>query len=174
MPFEFSILYLIQSLRTPAFDQVVLFITSLANYVWIILIIWLLLNKPTRKLGVILAVAMILQYLINGGILKHLFARVRPCNVDTTVDLLIKRPKGFSFPSGHSAAAFCAVGVLYGAKIRELFWPVLVLAILIGFSRLYLYVHFPTDVLAGALCGFLIGYGVWRAFVICMRNKKLY
>ena len=174
MPFEFSILYLIQSLRTPAFDQVVLFITSLANYVWIILIIWLLLNKPTRKLGVILAVAMILQYLINGGILKHLFARVRPCNVDTTVDILIKRPKGFSFPSGHSAAAFCAVGVLYGAKIKKLFWPVLVLAYLIAFSRLYLYVHFPTDVLAGALCGFLIGYGVWRAFVICMRNKKLY
>ena len=174
MPFEFSILYLIQSLRTPAFDQVVLFITSLANYVWIILIIWLLLNKPTRKLGVILAVAMILQYLINGGILKHLFARVRPCNVDTTVDLLIKRPKGFSFPSGHSAAAFCAVGVLYGAKIKKLFWPVLVLAYLIAFSRLYLYVHFTTDVLAGALCGFLIGYGVWRAFVICMRNKKLY
>ena len=174
MPFEFSILYLIQSLRTPAFDQVVLFITSLANYVWIILIIWLLLNKPTRKLGVILAVAMILQYLINGGILKHLFARVRPCNVDTTVDLLIKRPKGFSFPYGHSAAAFCAVEVLYGAKIKKLFWPVLVLAYLIAFSRLYLYVHFPTDVLAGALCGFLIGYGVWRAFVICMRNKKLY
>ena len=174
MPFEFSILYLIQSLRTPAFDQVVLFITSLANYVWIILIIWLLLNKPTRKLGVILAVAMILQYLINGGILKHLFARVRPCNVDITVEFLVKRPKGFSFPSGHSAAAFCAVGVLYGAKIKKLFWPVLVLAYLIAFSRLYLYVHFPTDVLAGALCGFLIGYGVWRAFVICMRNKKLY
>ena len=164
MPFEFSILYLIQSLRTPAFDQVVLFITSLANYVWIILIIWLLLNKPTRKLGVILAVAMILQYLINGGILKHLFARVRPCNVDTTVDLLIKRPKGFSFPSGHSAAAFCAVGVLYGAKMKKLLWPTLILASLIAFSRLYLYVHFPTDVLAGALCGFLIGYGVWLAF----------
>ena len=174
MPFEFTILDMLQGFRTPAFDQVVLFITSLANYVWIILIIWLLLNKPTRKLGIILAVAMILQYLINGGILKHLFARVRPCNVDTTVDLLIKRPKGFSFPSGHSAAAFCAVGVLYGAKIKKLFWPVLVLAYLIAFSRLYLYVHFPTDVLAGALCGFLIGYGVWRAFVICMRNKKLY
>ena len=173
MSFEFSILNLIQGLRTPLFDHIVLFITSLANYVWYILIIWLLLNKPTRKLGVILAVAMILQYLINGGILKHLFARVRPCNVDTTVDLLIKRPKGFSFPSGHSAAAFCVVGVLYGAKIRKLFWPVLVLAVLIGFSRLYLYVHFPTDVFVGALCGFTIGYGVWRAFVTCKRNNKL-
>ena len=174
MPFEFSILNLIQGLRTPMFDQIVIFITSLANYMWYILIIGLLLNKPTRKIGVVLVVAMILQYLINAGILKYLFARVRPCNVDTTVELLIKRPQGFSFPSGHSAAAFCVVGVLYGAKIRELFWPVLVLAYLIAFSRLYLYVHFPTDVLAGALCGFLIGYGVWRAFVICMRNKKLY
>ena len=173
MPFASSLLNLIQGLRTPMFDQIVIFITSLANYVWYILIIGLLLNKPTRKLGVILAVAMILQYLINAGILKHLFARVRPCNVDTTVELLIKRPKGFSFPSGHSAAAFCVVGVLYGAKIRELFWPVLVLAILIGFSRLYLYVHFPTAVFVGALCGFTIGYGVWRAFVTCKRNNKL-
>ena len=171
MPFEFSILYLIQSLRTPAFDQVVLFITSLANYVWIILIIWLLLNKPTRKLGVILAVAMILQYLVNGGVLKHLFARVRPCNLDSTVELLVKRPKGFSFPSGHSAAAFSAVGVLYGARIKTLFWPVLALAVLIALSRLYLYVHFPTDVLAGALCGFLIGYGVWRVFDLKYRDK---
>ena len=164
MPFEFTILNLIQSLRTPAFDQVVLFITSLANYVWYILIIGLLLNKPTRKLGVILAVAMILQYLVNGGVLKNLFARVRPCNLDTTVELLIKRPKGFSFPSGHSSAAFCAVGVLYGAKIKRLLWPSFILACLIAFSRLYLYVHFPTDVLAGALCGFFIGYGVLRAF----------
>ena len=172
MPFEFSILNLIQGLRTPMFDQIVIFITSLANYVWYILIIGLLLNKPTRKIGVVLVVAMILQYLINAGILKHLFARVRPCNVDTTVELLIKRPKGFSFPSGHSAAAFCVVGVLYGAKIRELFWPVFVLAILIGFSRLYLYVHFPTDVFVGALCGFAIGYGVWRAFVIGKSNNK--
>ena len=173
MPFEFTILDTIQGFRTPAFDNFILLITSLANYVWYILIIGLLLNKPTRKLGVILVVAMILQYLINGGILKHLFARVRPCNVDTTVDLLIKRPKGFSFPSGHSAAAFCAVGVLYGAKIRELFWPVFVLAILIGFSRLYLYVHFPTDVLVGAFCGFAIGYVVWRAFVMFKKDKKV-
>ena len=172
MPFEFSIVQLIQNLRTPLFDHIVLFITSLANYVWYILIMGLLINKPTRKIGVVLVVAMILQYLINAGILKHLFARVRPCNVDTNVELLVNRPKGFSFPSGHSAAAFCVVGVLYGAKIRELFWPVLVLAILIGFSRLYLYVHFPTDVFVGALCGFAIGYGVLRAFVTCKRNNK--
>ena len=164
MSFEFSILNLIQGLRTPLFDHIVLFITSLANYVWYILIMGLLINKPTRKIGIILAVAMILQYLINGGLLKHLFTRVRPCNVDDTIELLIKRPKGFSFPSGHSAAAFCAVGVLYGVKMKKLLWTAFVLACLIAFSRLYLYVHFPTDVLAGALCGFFIGYGVLRAF----------
>ena len=173
MPFEFTILDMLQGFRTPVLDKFILLITSLANYVWYILIIGLLMNKPTRKIGIILAVAMILQYLINGGLLKHLFTRVRPCNVDDTIELLIKRPKGFSFPSGHSAAAFCVVGVLYGAKIRKLFWPVLVLAVLIGFSRLYLYVHFPTDVFVGALCGFTIGYGVWRAFVTCKRNNKL-
>ena len=162
MPFEFTILDMIQGFRTSVFDNFILLITSLASYVWYILIIGFLLNKPTRKLGVILAVAMILQYLVNGGVLKHLFARVRPCNVDTTIELLIKRPKGFSFPSGHSSAAFCAVGVLYGAKIKRLLWPSFILACLIAFSRLYLYVHFPTDVLAGAMCGFFIGYGVLR------------
>ncbi|MDY2638253.1 MAG: phosphatase PAP2 family protein [Phascolarctobacterium sp.] len=171
MPFEFTILNTIQELRTPALDQFVLFITSLANYVWYVLILGLLLHKPTRKLGIVLAIAMTLQYLINGGILKHLFARVRPCNVNTTIELLIKRPKGFSFPSGHSAAAFCAVGVLYGAKMKKLLWTAFVLACLIAFSRLYLYVHFPTDVLAGALCGFLIGYGVWRVFDLKYRDK---
>ena len=164
MPFEFTILNILQEFRTPVLDSFILFVTNLANYVWYVLIIGLLINKPTRKLGVILVFAMILQYLINGGILKYLFARVRPCNVDTAVELLIKRPKGFSFPSGHSAAAFCAVGVLYGAKIKRIFWPALILACLIAFSRLYLYVHFPTDVLAGALCGFFIGYGVFRTF----------
>ena len=171
MPFEFTILDMLQGFRTPLLDNFILLITSLASYVWYILIIGFLLNKPTRKLGVILAVAMILQYLVNGGVLKHLFARVRPCNVDTTVELLIKRPKGFSFPSGHSAAAFCAVGVLYGAKMKKLLWTAFVLACLIAFSRLYLYVHFPTDVLAGALCGFLIGYGVWRVFDLKYRDK---
>ena len=170
MPFEFTILDMLQGFRTSVFDNFILLITSLASYVWYILIIGFLLNKPTRKLGVILAVAMILQYLVNGGVLKHLFARVRPCNVDTTVELLVKRPKGFSFPSGHSAAAFCAVGVLYGAKIKRLLWPSFILACLIAFSRLYLYVHFPTDVLAGALCGFFIGYGVLRAFDLKNRN----
>ena len=171
MPFEFTILDMLQGFRTPFLDNFILLITSLASYVWYILIIGFLLNKPTRKLGVILAVAMILQYLVNGGVLKHLFARVRPCNVDTTVELLVKRPKGFSFPSGHSAAAFCAVGVLYGAKIKRLLLPSFILACLIAFSRLYLYVHFPTDVLAGALCGFLIGYGVWRVFDLKYRDK---
>lgn len=163
MPFEFTILDMLQGFRTPFLDNFILLITSLASYVWYILIIGFLLNKPTRKIGAILAVAMILQYLVNGGVLKHLFARVRPCNVDTTVELLVKRPKGFSFPSGHSAAAFCAVGVLYGARMKKLLWPSFILACLIAFSRLYLYVHFPTDVLAGALCGFFIGYGVLRA-----------
>ena len=171
MSFDFTILDAIQGFRTPVFDNFILLITSLASYVWYILIIGFLLNKPTRKLGVILAVAMILQYLVNGGVLKHLFARVRPCNLDSTVELLVKRPKGFSFPSGHSAAAFSAVGVLYGARIKTLFWPVLALAVLIALSRLYLYVHFPTDVLAGALCGFLIGYGVWRVFDLKYRDK---
>jgi undecaprenyl-diphosphatase len=88
---------------------------------------------------------------------KPLIGRVRPCDVNTAVQLLIARPADFSFPSGHSASSFAAVFALYfrGARLWK---PALALAVLIAFSRLYLYVHYPSDVLAGILIGAAIGW----------------
>jgi undecaprenyl-diphosphatase len=94
-------------------------------------------------------------------LLKPLIARIRPCDVNTTVTLLIARPSDYSFPSGHTASSFCSASALYFSRTR-LWIPALVIASLIAFSRLYLYVHYPSDILAGAVIGILIGYAGFR------------
>ena len=102
--------------------------------------------------------ALVLDMILCNGVLKHVFARVRPCEVNTTIQLLVPRPSDFSFPSGHTAASFAAVAALFFAGQKKLWKPALVLAILIAFSRLYLYVHYPTDILGGIAVGVLCGY----------------
>ena len=89
--------------------------------------------------------------------------------------LLVKAPTDFSFPSGHTAASFAAAAALLFSKCRG--WiPALVLAILIALSRLYLYVHYPTDVLAGVavgfLCGFLGAILAKKAMEFCKKSEK--
>ena len=84
--------------------------------------------------------------------------RIRPCDINTQVQLLIARPDDFSFPSGHTAASFTAVAALYFSGEKKLWKPALMLACLIAFSRLYLYVHYPTDILGGILVGSAAGY----------------
>ena len=82
----------------------------------------------------------------------------RPCEINTAVQLLVTRPHDFSFPSGHTAASFAAVGTLYFAGEKKLWKPALVLAVLIAFSRLYLYVHYPSDIIGGIVVGLMAGY----------------
>ena len=88
--------------------------------------------------------------------MKKIIARPRPCWINEGIEMLIRIPKDFSFPSGHSVAGFTAAVIIFRHNWR---WgiPALILAALIAFSRLYLYVHFPTDVLAGTLIGILTG-----------------
>ena len=90
--------------------------------------------------------------------MKPLFARMRPFDVNNAVRLLIPGPGDFSFPSGHTAASFASVAALYFAGERKLWKPALLLAVMIAFSRLYLYVHYPTDILGGVAVGVIAGY----------------
>ncbi len=163
---EIKLLDLIQELRTPVGDSIMCFITSLGNagMIWILLAVVLLLLPKARKSGAILMTALILDMILCNGILKKVFARVRPCDVNTAVQLLIPRPNDYSFPSGHTAASFAAVSALFFAGERKLWKPALVLAVLIAFSRLYLYVHYPTDILGGIFVGTACGY----AGTLCM------
>lgn len=158
--FEFGVLNWIQlNCRTGLLDTVMPFVSALCNHgeVWIALTVILLMTRRSRQTGVVLALALILDGLCCNVILKPLIARVRPCDVNTAVKLLVFRPTDWSFPSGHTAASFAAVGALRAEKCR-LWKPAFGLAVLIAFSRLYLYLHWPSDVLAGAALGAALGF----------------
>ena len=164
MGIELNILDWFQTLHTPVLDKVMVFITSLGNagIIWIVMTIVFLLIPKMRKTGAVMAAALIIDLLLCNVILKNLVARTRPYDVNTGVQLLVSRLHDYSFPSGHTAAAFASVTALHLAGEKKLWKPVLVLACLIGISRLYLYVHYPTDVLGGVFAGVISGYLGYR------------
>lgn len=161
---ELQILDALQIIHNPILDTIMCAITRLgdAGIFWILLCISLLILPKTRKSGVILMAALLVDLVVCNGILKPLVHRIRPFDVKTGVELLVKRPTDYSFPSGHTAASFASVMALYLAGEKKIWIPSLVLAILIAFSRLYLYVHYPTDVLGGVIIGVVAGaLGYW-------------
>ena len=166
---ELKILDWLQTIRTPIGDALMCFITSLGNVgaIWIVLAVVLIAIPKTRKSGIIVAAALIIDAALCSGILKNVFCRIRPFDVNTAVQVLITKPRDFSFPSGHTSASFAAATALYLAKERKLFATTLVLACLIAFSRMYLYVHYPTDVLGGILLGTVCAVTV---FLLLRRN----
>lgn len=171
MAFEFEILNFFQELHTPVLTWIMRAASRLgdAGFIWILLAVILLLIPKTRKIGMLVSVALILDVITCNLILKPLVARTRPYDVNTAIELLIAAPKDFSFPSGHTAASFAAVSALWFAKEKKFWIPALVLAVLIAFSRMYFYVHYPTDVLGGALLGILCG---WMADKLLAWGKK--
>ena len=133
---EFQILYTLQELRTPLVDGLMVFITSLGDHGWF----WILM-----------------------GVLLFSFPRTRilgGCML-ISVELLVPVPKDFSFPSGHSLVSFEGAVCIFLFN-RKWGIPALMLAVLTAFSRLYLFVHFPTDVLAGIVMGTVIAWSVVR------------
>ena len=157
---EIEILSMLQKIRTPLLDIFMSNITKLGNagIVWILLTIVLLLIPKTRKSGLILASALIVDLILCNGILKPLIARIRPFDVNSAIQLIVAKPHDYSFPSGHTAASFTAVMALYLAGEKKMWKAALVLAVLIALSRLYLYVHYPTDIIGGVVFGSLSGY----------------
>lgn len=156
---ELRFLDFLQTIHTPLLDKILAFITSLGNagIIWIVLAVVLLILPKTRKTGIIVVAALLMDLVLCNLILKNLVARVRPYDVNTAIAILIKKPLDFSFPSGHTAASFAAMTALFLAKMKKAWIAALVLAVLIAFSRLYFYVHYPTDVLGGAVVGILSG-----------------
>lgn len=158
MRFEFDILDGIQQLRTPVLDALAVFFDYAGAHgeIWIAFTAILLLRRSTRKAGAAMAVALALYMLAGHCLLKPLFARPRPCDLRPEMLTLVSRPHGWSFPSGHTASAFSAAFALW-MQNHKLGVPALVLAAFIGFTRLYLYVHFPTDILGGIALGLALG-----------------
>lgn len=166
MGVELQILDAIQTIRTPFLDAVMPWISN-GVMLWILLAAVLILRSKTRRAGWMMAAAIVLDIVICNIVMKNAFHRIRPCDVNTAVTLLIPRPTDYSFPSGHTALSFAAVTSLWlSGALKKWRIPALVFACLIAFSRLYLYVHYPTDILmgmaAGAFCGWL-AYRLVRA-----------
>ena len=171
MSIELNILDWFQTLHTPFLDKLMVFITSLGNagIIWIVMTIVFLLIPKMRKTGAIMAAALIIDLLLCNVILKNLVARTRPYDVNTGVQLLVSRLHDYSFPSGHTLSSFVAATIIMHSD-RRMGIAAYVFASIIAFSRLYLYVHFPTDILAGALLGIIIGLIVCKFFNILSHN----
>lgn len=159
---DWTILYGIQSIRCAFLDAVMPVITHLgsAGIVWIITALAMMFTKKYRRTGVIMAIGLVLGVIIGNLMIKNLVARERPCWLDETVLMLVNVPKDFSFPSGHTLASVISAAVLMFSD-RRFGFAALPIAVLIAFSRLYLFVHFPSDVFCGALLGIAIGLLAW-------------
>lgn len=154
-----------QRLQNSFFDTVMPVITYLGNVgaIWFIIALVLIGIKKYRPVGIMIFVAMGIGFIIGDIGIKHLVARPRPF-VTYPVDLLITAPASFSFPSGHSLSSFAAATVI-ARSIPRLSLPIFILAALIAFSRVYLFVHYPLDVIVGLIIGVSIGWlvtGLWK------------
>lgn len=165
-----NILFFIQEhIKCPALDRVMVFITSLgdAGFIWITLGILFLLIKQYQKCGItLLCVLKVANYLCS-KVLKPFVGRVRPCNKFPQIPLLIPALHSPSFPSGHTMSSFACATVLYYFD-KRIGIAGYILASLIAFSRLYLFVHYPTDVLGGIL------YGISVAIIMIYCMKAIY
>ena len=129
---------------------------------WIACAVLMLCFRKTRKAGFSMAVALLLGVLVCNVTMKPLIARPRPYDYQLEhfgkeIVLLISRQSDFSFPSGHTIASFEAATVLL-KNSRKMGIPAMILAVLIAFSRLYLYVHYPTDVIFSVFAGILFAF----------------
>ena len=149
-------------------------ITALGNAgaVWIALGVALLISPKYRFWGMVLLASLAVVFVLNELLLKSLIARERPFVTDPTIQLLITAPSGYSFPSGHAGSSFAAATVIACMPIRKR-WKAAawLLAVLIAISRTYLFVHYPSDILVGALLGVLYGLVVVKV-ALRVRAKR--
>ncbi len=156
---DFQILDLIHNHLSCSFlDWLMPKITFLGNigFIWIAAAILMLGIKKYRKTGITLSIGLLGGVITGNLILKNLVTRERPCWINNSIQMLVAVPQDYSFPSGHTLSSFVAAVVIMHAD-KKLGITAYIIASLIAFSRLYLYVHFPTDVIAGILLGTIIG-----------------
>lgn len=157
-----ALLWIQEQLRVPILNEIMVFFSLIGNsgLIWIATGLVLLIPKATRLGGLCLLTCLLGAYLLNDILIKPLVARVRPYDTIPALQILVAPLASFSFPSGHTNASFAAAYGLtaaFGRKGGLSYLP----ALLIALSRCYVGVHYPTDVLAGALVG------TFSAFFVC-------
>lgn len=168
---EIEILFFIQhNMHNTIMDNFMVFFTTLGNkgFIYIVISLLLIINKKYRKIGYMVFVALILVTIFGEGILKPIFQRPRPFISYPFVNLLIDIPPSYSFPSGHAIISFAVAGILAN-EFKNIKILIYGLATLMAFSRLYLFVHYPTDIIIGAALGMMCSMFVIFVFKKCMK-----
>ena len=180
--FDLPILdWIAANLWNPALDWLMPKITVLgdAGIFWIACAVILMLIPKTRKAGFSMGLALLMGVILCNMTLKPLVGRIRPYDYQLehfgkTIELLVGAQHDFSFPSGHTIASFEAAFALL-LHNKKLGIPAMILAVLIAFSRMYLYVHYPTDVIFSIILGtafaFLGNYLAHKVFEKFPRKK---
>lgn len=168
------LLWIQENIRTVSLSVILAPFTMLGNagLLWIVLSLAMLCVPKTRKAGALALCAMALGLVVTNLTIKPLVSRPRPWLVVEGLGHIVEENDPNSFPSGHTCAAFAA-GLIW---LRTLPWrwgriAAVMLAVLMGLSRLYVGVHYPSDVLAGAVIGALCAWAVWNVYQMYRRNK---
>ncbi len=156
-----------RTLENPAFDRLM----PILSDKWVAFglaaaLIGLLLVQGSRREWVLVAVAIAAVALsdLSANALKHLLERTRPCHVLPDVHLLAGCTRSFSLPSNHASNMSALAGVAW-LTLRRWRWALVVLAAAVSYSRVYLGVHYPSDVLVGALWGAAVGWTLTQGVV---------
>lgn len=159
--------------HNPLFDWLMPIISTLGNggAIWIAIALLLISIKKYRRIGILTLLSLGVTALLGEGIIKNLVQRPRPFTVIPSISLLINAPISYSFPSGHTASSFAAALILsrYFKSLRIYIW---IMACAMAFSRMYLYVHYPIDILGGIALGTLVSAVVLRSNAKILEHRK--
>lgn len=152
---DFMVLeYIREHLRNGFLDNIMPVVTAFGNMgmFWVVVALIISAKRKYRKCSITMMIGMILGVILGNFVVKNIVRRDRPCWINEIGDMLIANPQDFSFPSGHTMSSFIAATILFYYD-KRLGVPSFGVALLIAFSRMYLYVHFPTDIIGGAMLG---------------------
>lgn len=158
-----------EKIANPILDKIMVFLSQINDIgaIWYGVILTLICIKKYRKLGIAAFISLALCFLLGDYGIKPLIGRIRPSDLSNI--FLMTRPEDFSFPSMHTATSFAVAFALFRSD-KKMGIPFLIIAGLIALSRIYLGVHYTTDVIGGAVFGILIAYIITK---ILKKSKKL-
>ena len=172
---DVSVLYWIQeNLRVDALDPLIIFLTNLGTggFFWVVLSLVLLIPKRTRRAGMVSLISMAVCYLVVNLGIKPAVARIRPYEAYSHLHAIVPPQKEFSFPSGHTVNGFSCSLILVRMLPKKAGIPLVILAAVIALSRMYVGVHYPSDVIAGFLIALVLSQIVWSVYKYISKKRR--